>query len=95
MGASEMMFLTGLGVGLRHRLRPERSVVELWPLLTPLGSLFAQLEGDDIELPRASVAGFADVLVLMMVVLWLARRRIRRQAQVPDQSRWPEPTIRH
>jgi membrane protease YdiL (CAAX protease family) len=90
MGVSEMLFLTGLGVIYATAFALTHSVVVLWPLLTPLGSLFAQVEGGDIELPWASIAGFADVLVLMLIVLWLARRRIRRQAQVPDQSRWSE-----
>jgi membrane protease YdiL (CAAX protease family) len=90
MGVSEMLFLTGLGVIYATAFALTHSVVVLWPLLTPLGSLFAQVEGGDIELPWASIAGFADVLVLMLIVLWLAGRRIRRQAQVPDQSRWSE-----
>ena len=90
MGVSEMLFLTGLGVVYATAFALTHSVVVLWPLLTPLGSLFAQLEGGDIELPWASIAGFADVLVLMMIVLWLARRRIRQQGQVPGHSRWSE-----
>jgi len=86
MGISEMVFLTGLGVVYATAWALTRSVVVLWPLLTPLGSFFAQVEGGDIELPWASIAGFADVLALMLVVLWLARRRIRRQAHVPHRS---------
>jgi len=91
MGFSEMLFLTGLGVVYATAFALTRSVVVLWPLLTPLGSLFAQVEGGDIELPWASIAGFADVLALMLVVLWLARRRILREAaELPDQSRRSE-----
>lgn len=82
MGVSEMVFLTGLGVVYAAGFALTRSLVVLWPLLTPLGSLFAQMEGGDIELPWASIAGFADVLAVMLVVLWLARRRIRRQAEL-------------
>jgi hypothetical protein len=33
------------------------SILVLWPLLTPLGSFFNQLQESDIELPWASVAG--------------------------------------
>jgi len=90
MGVTEMVFLTGLGVVYATAYALTHSVAVLWPLLTPLGSFFAQLEGGDIELPWASIAGFADVLALMLTVLWLARRRIRRQAQVPDKSRQSE-----
>lgn len=43
--------------------------------------MFAQLEAGDLvgELPWASVAGFADVLVAMAVVVWLAARSERRR----------------
>ena len=44
----------------------------LWPLLTPLGSFYANVQAGDIPLPWASIAGFADVLVVMLVVV-LAR----------------------
>lgn len=87
MGVSEMVFLTGLGVVYATAFALTRSVVVLWPLLTPLGSLFAQLEGGDIELPWASIAGFADVLALMLVVMWLARRKLRREPLVPEHAR--------
>lgn len=83
MGVSEMVFLTGLGVVYATAFALTRSVLVLWPLLTPLGSLFAQVEAGDIELPWASIAGFAEVLALMVVVLWLARRRAGRQARAP------------
>jgi len=94
MGISEMLFLTGLGVVYATAFALTRSVVVLWPLLTPLGSVFAQLEAGDIELPWASIAGFADVLALMLVVLWLARRRIRRRARGQESSRETESTRR-
>jgi len=94
MGISEMVFLTGLGVVYATAFALTRSVMVLWPLLTPLGSVFAQLEAGDIELPWASIAGFADVLALMLVVLWLARRRIRRRARGQESSRETESTRR-
>jgi hypothetical protein len=61
-------------------------VLVLWPLLTPLGSFFAQLEAGDIrgELPWTSMAGWGDVLGLMLLSLWLAHRRERkRREQLP------------
>jgi membrane protease YdiL (CAAX protease family) len=74
MGLEEMVFLIGLGVVYAVAFALARSVLVLWPLLTPLGSLFAQLEAGDIELPWASILGFADVLAVIVTVIWLAHR---------------------
>jgi hypothetical protein len=74
MGAGEIVFLTGLGVVFAVAFATTRNILVLWPLLTPLGSLFNNLEAGDIELPWASMAGFGQVLIAMGVVLWLAHR---------------------
>jgi hypothetical protein len=74
MGAEEIVFLTGLGVVYAVAFATTRNILVLWPLLTPLGSLFNNLEAGDIELPWASIAGFGQVLLAMGVVLWLAHR---------------------
>jgi uncharacterized protein len=74
MGLEEMVFLTGLGVVYAVAFALSRSVLVLWPLLTPLGSFFAQLEAGDIELPWASIMGFADVLAGIVTAIWLAHR---------------------
>jgi membrane protease YdiL (CAAX protease family) len=85
MGAAEVAFLTGLGVVYAVAFSTTRNVLVLWPLLTPLGSFFNNLEGGNIELPWASMIGFGEVMLAMVVVLWLAHRRevrgtlIRRQ----------------
>jgi hypothetical protein len=78
---AEMVFLFGLGVVYAVAYRLTENVLILWPLLTPLGSLFAQLEGGELrgELPWASIAGFGDVMALMAGMVWLARRRERRR----------------
>ena len=81
MGAGEIVFLFGLGVVYGAAFALARNVLVLWPLLTPLGSFFANLEADDIELPWASIAGFADVLAVMLAVLWLAHRHERRRTK--------------
>jgi membrane protease YdiL (CAAX protease family) len=87
MGADEMVFLFGLGVVYAVAYRLSENVLVLWPLLIPLGSFFAQLEAGDLvgELPWASVAGFADVLVAMTVVIWLAARSERRRRRADNQ----------
>jgi hypothetical protein len=75
MGWSEIGFLAGLGVVYAVAFRVAGSILVLWPLLTPLGSLFNQLQAGDIALPLESILGFADVLALMLAAFWLARRR--------------------
>lgn len=82
MEGEEMIFLFGLGVvyGIAYAL--VRNILVLWPLLTPMGSLFNNLQGGDIDLPWASIAGFADVLAVMGLAVWLAhRRQVRHPAE--------------
>lgn len=81
MGTDELLFLIGLGVVYAVAFALTRSVLVLWPLLTPLGSFFAQLEAADIELPWASILGFADVLAMIVAAIWLARRHQTRLSQ--------------
>jgi membrane protease YdiL (CAAX protease family) len=81
MDADEMVFLFGLGVVYAVAYRLTENVLVLWPLLIPLGSFYAQLDSGDLvgDLPWASIAGFADVLAVMAVVVWLAHRSERRR----------------
>jgi membrane protease YdiL (CAAX protease family) len=97
MGGGEMFFLFALGIVYAVAYRLTENVLVLWPLLTPLGSLFAQLEAGDIrgELPWASMAGFGDVLALMVLILWLAHRRERKrrgQREATTAQTQPKPT---
>jgi membrane protease YdiL (CAAX protease family) len=80
MGLNEVVFLFGLGIVYGVAFRVTGSILVLWPLLTPLGSLFSQIQAGDIVLPMESILGFADVLVLMLAAIWFARRHERRQA---------------
>jgi membrane protease YdiL (CAAX protease family) len=82
MTGSELLFLTGLGVVYAVAFAIARNLIVLWPLLTPLGSFYANLEGGDIELPWASIAGFADVLALMLLSWWLMHRYQRKHHQI-------------
>jgi CAAX protease family protein len=76
MGAEEIVFLFGLGIVYAVAFRVANNILVLWPLLTPLGSFFAQLESGDLagELPWAAILGFVDVLALMAAAIWLAKR---------------------
>jgi hypothetical protein len=77
MGPGDLAFLFALGVVYAIAYQLCQNILVLWPLLTPLGAWFNNLEAGDIELPWASIAGFADVLAIMAVVIWLARQRQR------------------
>lgn len=93
MGAGEIAFLTGLGVTYAVAFALARNILVLWPLLTPLGSFYAQVEASDIDLPWASIAGFADVLAVMLAVIWIAHRHERRLADLRAPS--PAPVEPH
>lgn len=83
MGGDELVFLFGLGIVYAIAYRLVTNIVVLWPLLTPIGALFNNLEAGDIVLPWASIAGFADVLAVMALIIWLAARHERRTATQP------------
>ncbi|MBP1135970.1 membrane protease YdiL (CAAX protease family) [Arthrobacter sp. PvP023] len=80
MSGQGMVFLFGLGVVYAVAFALVRNVLVLWPLLTPLGSFFNNLNSGDIELPWEAILGFADVLGLMAAAVWLGHRRIRKAA---------------
>jgi uncharacterized protein len=87
MGANEMWFLFGLGVVYAIIYRLTTNILILWPLLTPLGAFFNNLQAGDIELPWESILGFADVAIVMAVAVWLAHRHIRKRPQRNDHER--------
>lgn len=79
MSGEGMVFLFGLGIVYAVAFALTRSVLVLWPLLTPLGSFFNNLNSGDIELPWAAILGFADVLGLMVASVWLGHRWLQRK----------------
>lgn len=79
MSGEGMVFLFGLGTVYAVAFALTRNVLVLWPLLTPLGSFFNNLNTGDIELPWAAILGFADVLGLMAASIWLGHRRLQRK----------------
>jgi hypothetical protein len=88
MNMEEMVFLFGLGVVYAVAFRLVDNALVLWPLLTPIGAFFNHLEAGEIDLPWASIAGFADVFGAMALVIWLAVRRARKTSAtaIPDTS---------
>ncbi len=81
MGPSQTWFLLGLGVVYAVAYRLTENVLMVWPLLSPVGAFFTNLDSGDIDLPWASLMGFADVAVVMAAAIWFAHRRIRRLAR--------------
>ncbi|MGX1161262.1 hypothetical protein FBY31_0364 [Arthrobacter sp. SLBN-100] len=79
MSGEGMVFLFGLGIVYAVAFALTRNVLVLWPLLTPLGSFFNNLNIGEIELPWAAILGFADVLGLMVASIWLAQRLLLRR----------------
>ncbi len=81
MRAGDLAFLFVLGVVYAIAYQLCQNLLVLWPLLTPLGP-GSHLEAGDVELPWASITGFADVLAVMAVVIWLAHRHRRWRPRV-------------
>jgi uncharacterized protein len=87
MPVDEMVFLFGLGVVYAIAFRMVSNVLVLWPLLTPLGAFYNNLEAGDIELPWGSIAGFTNVAMVMAVAIWITHRRRRATPQEDSDSR--------
>lgn len=83
MGLSDLAFLTGLGVTYAVAFSLVRNVLVLWPFLTPLGSFYAQLKAGTIELPWASILGFADIAMIMIMIFWMAHRHENKRSAAP------------
>ena len=92
MGGQEMVFLLGLGVVYAVAFRLAGSVLVLWPLLTPLGSFYNNVDAGDIELPWASMIGFGEVLIVMLIAVAVAFRRQRR-GRAPAHAPRTAPTV--
>lgn len=78
MGVEDMLFLGALGVVYAVAFALVRNLLVIWPLLTPLGSFYANVTTGDIPLPWAAILGWVDVLALMTAILLLGFRHQRR-----------------
>lgn len=90
MGMNEMWFLFGLGIVYAVSFRLTSNILILWPLLTPLGAFFNNLQAGDIQLPWEAILGFADVAVVMGVVIGLAKRHIHKRESEAHQTAEPD-----
>jgi membrane protease YdiL (CAAX protease family) len=78
MRIDEMVFLFGLGVVYAIAFRLVSNIFVIWPLLTPLGAFYNNVDAGDIDLPWASIAGFTNVAVAMAVAVVVSHRHHRR-----------------
>ena len=60
--------------------RLTRNVLILWPVFQPMGQLVT-LVRDGLTLPLIAAVGFAEVLILMLVLVWLAARYHRKHQE--------------
>ena len=73
MPLSEMVFLFFIGVMFAVVFRFTKSILILWPAFQPMGQLVTLIK-DGLALPLLAALGFAEVLILMLALVWLAKR---------------------
>lgn len=79
MPANEMVFLFFVGVLYAVTFRLTKSIFILWPLFQPIGQLTTLIQ-DGLTLPLLAGLGFAEVLIAMFVLIWLANRYYKKHA---------------
>jgi uncharacterized protein len=87
MGWSEIVPLFGYGLVFGAAFRLTRSVFVLWPLYTPVGSLYANLS-DGLTLPFEATYGFALVLGAAIVAIIVAARWVRGRRSPEGGRAW-------
>jgi membrane protease YdiL (CAAX protease family) len=80
MPLEEMVFLFFVGVLYAVAFRLTNNVFILWPAFQPLGQLLTLLR-DGLSLPLLASLGFAEVLIVMAVLVWFAARFHKRREQ--------------
>jgi membrane protease YdiL (CAAX protease family) len=80
MPTSEMIFLFFIGIMFAVVFCLTKNVLILWPVFQPMGQLVTLIR-DRLTLPLLSALGFAEVLILMLVLVWLAARYQRKYHQ--------------
>jgi hypothetical protein len=91
MPTSEMVFLFFIGLLYAAAFRLTKNIFILWPVFQPMGQLVTLIK-DQLSLPVLAALGFLEVLILMIVLVWLARRqynKMKRTADLPSRSMKP------
>jgi membrane protease YdiL (CAAX protease family) len=79
MPLSEIAFLFFIGVLYAVTFRLTKNILVIWPLFQPMGQLVTLIR-DGLPLPPLAALGFAEVLVVMLVLVGLAARYYRKHA---------------
>ncbi len=88
MPLSEMIFLFFIGLMYAVAFRLTKNVFILWPIFQPMGQFFT-LTQEGLELPLLSGLGFAEVLIGMFVLVWLASRYARKTPTTTHSRSYP------
>lgn len=81
MPLNEMVFLFFIGMMYAVVFRLTKNIFILWPVFQPMGQLVTLIK-DGLELPLLAGLGFAELLIGMFVLLWLAGRYLKKHSQV-------------
>ena len=84
MPTSKMVFLFFIGLMFAVAFRLTQSIFILWPVFQPMGQLVTLVK-DGLSLPPLAALGFAEVLIVMLALVWLAARYQRRHPK-PDRA---------
>jgi membrane protease YdiL (CAAX protease family) len=91
MPVDEMVFLFFIGIMFAVVFKLTGSILILWPVFQPMGQLIT-LSEEGLALPLISTLGFIDVIVVMVIFIWLARRYYKKyiekanlQAEISNQ----------
>jgi membrane protease YdiL (CAAX protease family) len=77
MEVQEMLFLFGLGLTFGAFFRLTKSIFVLWPLYTPIGSIYTNLS-EGLVLPFDATYGFLITLILMFAIMFIGHRLSNR-----------------
>jgi uncharacterized protein len=77
MPSSEMMFLFFIGIMFAVVFRLTKNILIIWPIFQPMGQMVTLIK-DRLALPLLAALGFAEVLILMLVLVWLAHKFYKR-----------------
>lgn len=85
MPLSEIGFLFVIGVMFAVAFRITRNVFILWPVFQPMGQLVTLIK-DQLSLPTIAALGFFEVLVVMVLLVWFAKRYYQKHQSQPVEA---------
>lgn len=85
MPASEITFLFFIGILFSVVSRLTKNIFILWPIFQPMGQLVTLIE-DGLSLPLLAALGFAEVLLVMLALIWFAQRTYNKQSSRKNQT---------